>query len=606
MGYRNVFKPVKPIKRLNRLESFITFDTETYVTEDADGLFRFPFRLGVAHYYRLASDGRYTLRHRLFFDDPDEFVSFILDKAIGGKVIPVIAHNVGFDLRVLDLPRRLLERGWDVSLPHLNQRTFIMHAAHGKSKVVFLDTANWGVTSVAALGEEMGRPKMKIDFDTATDAELTDYCDNDVKIISEFVIDYAAFIHTHRLGGFRYTIGAQALAAYRHRFMSQPWYPHSFPPALALERDAYYGGRTECFFIGDAPEADYYNLDINSFYPYAMKTNKIPYRLVKYASSVAESTFSQMLREGYVIARVLIRTDENRYPYRISRRLVFPVGEFVTPLHDPELRIALQRGHVKHVYEASMYHADYIFSEYVDYLYEQRRIFIEAGMRSWGYVAKLLLNSLYGKFGQRGYEREVVGEADPEAVWRLVCADRVTDERYTETCWAGVVYRERRQGESCYSMPAISGAVTAYGRSLLAEYIFGLPAGCIYYCDTDSLIVDERGYDALRGHIHPSELGKLKLDSVSRDMTIHAPKDYRFGDQTKIKGVPNDAIQTKTGRWSYMQYEGFIGYLNGGGQGGVVARKIEKARRSSYTKGCVNADGTVEPLLITGPHRDDR
>lgn len=598
MAYRNLFRAVRPIQRLNRPESFIAFDTETYIQEGEDGVIHFPFRLGVAHYYRLSSNDEYTLRHRLFFEEENDFIDFVASKAGRGKVLPVVAHNVGFDIRVLDIPRRMMDAGWEISLPHMNQRTFMMYAGKGDRKIVFLDTANWGIMSVAALGEEMGHPKTEIDFDSASDDELSDYCNNDVEIISEFVKDYAEFIHNHRLGGFRYTIGAQALAAYRHRFMVHSWYPHAFPAALSLEREGYYGGRTECFFIGHPPGETFYYLDINSFYPSVMRESKIPYRLRSYAEKPTADTFHHMMDSSYVIAKVALETDRPDYPFRLSRRLVFPVGEFTTVLHDPELRRALQAGHVKYVFEAASYDSDYIFTEYVDTLYSLRVGFKEAGQRSWAYVAKLLLNSLYGKFGQRGYEREVVGDAEPNLVWRLVCANRVTDDRYIEVCWGGKVYREYRRGESCYSMPAISGSVTAYGRLKLLEYLTRVPRRSLYYCDTDSLIVNAEGYETLKPYISKNELGMLKIECVADDLVIYGAKDYKIAGVTKTKGVPATSTLTEEGKWEYMQYQGFVSYLNQGAQGGMIARMTQKERRTLYAKGIVTDDGTVVPLRL--------
>src|SRR5262249_7552443 len=154
-----------------------------------------------------------------------------------------------------------------------------------------------------------------------------------------------------------------------------------------------------------------------------------------------------------VIADVEIQTNANRYPLRYDGRLCFPVGRFRTVLPQPELQAALSAGDIVNVYAACVYDGANIFADYVDYFYDKRMMFEAEGNKAFSFMFKIMLNSLYGKFGQSGRVYETIGLAVsplPRS-WTEYDAVSKTTEHYRE--FAGIRQRLSETVESGESHP---------------------------------------------------------------------------------------------------------------------------------------------------------
>ena len=118
---------------------------------------------------------------------------------------------------------------------------------------------------------------------------------------------------------------------------------------MALERRAYFGGRSEAFRLGNIDGGPFYKLDINSMYPSVMVDAPVPLALKAVYSYVSKAELRAALRSSLVVADVEVQTEDPIYPRVIDGRLCFPVGRFTTSLCTPELRYALNRGHIARV-----------------------------------------------------------------------------------------------------------------------------------------------------------------------------------------------------------------------------------------------------------------
>jgi len=583
----------------------IFYDTETEIITDDNGIIHFPLRLGVARYIELNADTSVKKEDTCIFYDTESFIEFVLDKCKKKKRLYLFAHNAGFDIRVLDLHNHFNDRGFTSEPPIINNRVFIWDVKTSTNTLVFLDTANYGVISVDKLGSDMGYDKLDVDFNTVSDEELITYCKRDVEILEKFMYGFIVFLYDNNLGAFRSTIASQAFNTYRYRFMKIPPTIHTNEKALALERDSYYGGRVECRFIGDLNDGKYYYVDFNSMYPYVMLNLPVPHKFRGMTYKVSLNLLKMRVKTSYVIAKVLVKTDEPAYAIKLKGKLVFPIGTFKVILHQPDLKYALEQGHILYCYECSVYDARPIFSEYVDFFYHLKQLYTTKGNKSWRYITKLFLNSLYGKFGQRETTRKIVGESESDLIFRIPCSSEETEERYQYVMWFGVLFKEFRLGETAYSCPAIAASITSYARHRLWHYLKIAGLNNVYYMDTDSYIVNQSGYDNLTPHIDPSKLGYLAVEDTANNVRINGNKDYVFGDVVKHKGLPKTAIQLSDNLWEYTQFQGFITWMNNGAKPGMIAAKRTKRRLQTYNKGIVNMEnGTVSPLILTLNHLD--
>jgi hypothetical protein len=296
---------------------------------------------------------------------------------------------------------------------------------------------------------------------------------------------------------------------------------------------------------------------------------------------------------------VEIETDINAFGLYRDHKFIFPIGRFRTQLHHHELLFAIEHCKILKIHRVAAYQKNSIFNDYVEFFYSEKVRYTQEHNLPYRTIAKLFQNSLYGKFGQLKPHRDLISEEKSNDVWRLTCCNLDTMDTYQQLFWYGVLYHEYKKGETITSYPGLAGAITAIARIRLFEFIIKAGKENVFYTDTDSLIVNQSGYDNLIPFIDEYRLGFLKLEETSNILHIFGNKDYIFGDNVKTKGVPKKANKLDENRWSYMQFEGFISWLNKGAITVPSAKIIQKTRKSVYNKGVILDNGSVIPIELT-------
>ncbi len=408
-------------------------------------------------------------------------------------------------------------------------------------------------------------------------------------------------VHKWELGNFAYTLAAQSFAAFRHRFMETPIFIDDNEFALKLSRKGYVGARTECFKIGKINET-VYCLDINSQYPFVMANTPVPTRLITTRTRMTLDELTQLSEEFSVVSDVTLQVATPIYPKKIPGWTIFPVGKFRTVLNTPELQIALNRGEVVSIHRVAVYEKAVVFREYVNFFYGERMEAKVRGDETLAWLLKLFMNSLYGKFGQRGYNFEQLYKTTDESteVWNEWDADKKCMHRYRRI--AGVVEELQRESESRESFPAIAGHITSAARCLLLEFINTAGTENTFYCDTDSLFVNQRGFDNLSGRISENQLGWLKHEWTNDSVHIHGCKDYEVGERLTRKGVRGNAEKVANATFRQTSFRGFKGMIQAGDMDHMVIRQVTKHLTRVYSKGTVDREGLVHPLRF--PHPD--
>ena len=297
-----------------------------------------------------------------------------------------------------------------------------------------------------------------------------------------------------------------------------------------------------------------------------------------------------------MIADVEIVTDEPVYPQRYNKRLVFAIGSFRTSLQGVELQHALEHHRVKRCYRSAIYFKVPIFASYVDTMYGLRLEYSKAGNEPFVFLTKRLLNSLYGKFGQRGFLYEEIGECDPDDCWQMEVIIDGGSEPVTEFAFGGKVYIRKRTEEGYDSFPAIAGAVTTYGRMRLWELITAAGRENVFYVDTDSLIVNEAGQAGLQQFYAPDDLGGLHLEKIASKVIIFGLKDYAVEGRRRVKGLKSGAIKVGEQSFIELKWERFHSALAHGRMEDYRIRLSPKVMKLPYDKGTVTASGRVEPF----------
>lgn len=277
----------------------------------------------------------------------------------------------------------------------------------------------------------------------------------------------------------------------------------------------YYGGRVQPFVTGIF-KGDHKIYDINSAYPYAM-LNPHPYggvweRLSGYDNEpIVGMNFYKIIGESIGIL-----------PFRDENSLIFP--------NDKEYRTFYISGHELILYKKYTNKFEILevrnclsFTDFKEYIYKWYELKNQSPKGSTDYIfAKLMMNSLYGKFGanpDKYKEFEVIPndcvlahEADTGADFAGMLGDKAlmslplpdTKKRYYDV--------------------ATAASITGFVRAYLYESILKIQesGSQVLYCDTDSVIIKGNA-DALD---IGDELGQWDCEGEFDSVAIAGKKLY--------------------------------------------------------------------------------
>jgi hypothetical protein len=621
----------------------IFVDTEATITPTEPGVERHTLRMGYALYWHRRHGRGADTQEGVPFRTVEDFWALVERRLRPKHCLYLFAHNWNYDAGILGVSTWIKEQGWNV-LSYVNERppliiklrryvttrtdveeapedaprtlllvtpdgvrrvekaTVTQLARDGLAQVYHLrvlDSLNFFGQALSALGSVLGMEKGEIaDFRTATDEELAPYNERDTRILADMMVRYFEFIEQHDMGNFAPTLAGQAFNAFRHGFMREDIYIHDNEPVCTLERDAYHGGRTECFTIGVVREPLYY-LDVNSLYPSVMLTGRYPVRLVSHGEVMGLADVRRVLGQGYgIIADCLVDTPEPVYAkVDEGERLIFPVGSFWTALTTPEIEYGLAHQLIRQVQRWAIYEMAPIYHAYVKAFYQMRLDFRAAGNEPYAYIVKGLLNSLYGKTGQKGLVYENLGIAGEQTDGIWIHLDE-QGERHQRRIRLGQIQELVREQETRESFPAIAAHVTAEARMKMWALYTRAGLENVHYTDTDSLIVNRVGYERLLDQVDPSILGLLKLEEEAAEAIFRGPKDYTFGETTShIKGISKRARKVQHDLYEQDQFVSWDRIAARGEDGYIEVRRITKRLERRYRKGYVPPEGgRVAPI----------
>ena len=431
--------------------------------------------------------------------DVDSFLEWVQD----GPYNRIYFHNLAFDGDFI--LSRLLRDGWvwnqdellrecqfSTVISEMGQYYTITVLFPNGRKVVFADSLKKLPLSISALAATYGLAERKLEIDYDADrpegyeptTEEWRYLDHDI------IIGAKCVAHTLAEGNTKLTIGSDSLAAFKR--LTKGW-EEALP---VLDRDvddfvrgAYRGGWTflnERYARMVVCNGDVY--DNNSIYPWAMRTQELPYgqpirfegRPDPWRTFIVEITLTATIRPG-MLPCIQIKNNSR-----------FAATEYLTVIEEPVTLIVtnidLELWHKHYDLKVHEWHGGFyfrtrtgLFNSYIDH-YMAIKAASTGGARL---LAKLHLNSLYGKFATRPEVRSKRPILENGVIRLVECEPEVKDPVYTP----------------------VSVFVTAYARrkTITAAQAFG---DDFVYADTDSVHVLRSNQGELVEH--PSELGLWK------------------------------------------------------------------------------------------------
>jgi len=323
-----------------------------------------------------------------------------------------------------------------------------------------------------------------------------------------------------------YTVASTAVKAWRSTIKTNYFKPDRIDEFV---RTAYFGGLVA--LSSNKTFENVFTYDINSSYPYTMREFGVPYGTYAQAFHVVPDYPG--------VYRVLVQTPDDLVfpilPKRIKKGksdyIVWAQGVFETCVTNIELDFAVKNGYkILKVYEGVIWkEIVYPFGDFVD-LCERTR-WKHKGT-PFELVAKLMQNSVYGKFGSRTERTELfIPQSDAEHEGAFPWGS-------SEKLWI-----RDQHIESIQALPQWAVFITAQARLNLLEKIYELGVENVIYCDTDS-ITTTKTMD--KKHIGDA-YGKFKLEKTWRTFRAIAPKVY-VGELDNgnmlgaVKGIPKKKL----------------------------------------------------------------
>lgn len=585
--------------------NILIVDTESAITTDKSGTQFQTFRLGYA-IHLLKQENKWSERG-FVLKTVEDFWDLLDQFSYKKKKLYVFAHNMAYDYAILKLDSYISSRCLEIKMRVIDSVFMISACKESSGSLIFLSSTNYYKQSLKELGIIFGLSKMESpDFLNCSDEKLLPYCIRDTEVLCTIMKQHIAFVISNDLGSFKPTIAGQAMTAFRHRFMHHDLLVHDYYDILEMEKNSYRGGRCEVFKMGKFNDVTC--LDINSMYPYVMKTKDYPTKLIssEILTNVPLLNIERVISAGtFILAECSLNMKK---PVIACKRdkLLFPIGKIKQTITSPEIEYILNNpdcGKIVSFDKVVYYYKANIFSEYVDFFYALRQSSDNLAIKQ---MSKILLNGLYGKFGQHN---STIPELVTDEITRKVYLEFMTKNDTMEVIddISGKYVRigndiyciTKKDGEFARdSIPIIASAVTSYARMLLWELIQTAGSENVLYCDTDSLFVNKDGLANLKSYINPNELGKLKIEKSS-SCNIRGAKDYTFNGKIKLKGIKENA--TKISENTYIQQQFYTKnqrYRDGTPDGIVVVKQVVKKLSRNYDKGIVHRNGDVRPLVF--------
>lgn len=496
----------KPLKRGIKVFNNIGFDVETYGEENKFFMGTFSFK-----------DTNKTFINR------SEIKDYIINNKSKFKDSIVWCHNTSFDFLACFYDElknfKIIQRGSDFisCSSYIDDNKFNIYTDKRKYKINFYDTMNFFKGSLAEIGKFINylkfkspsfigeKPKTKEEWSLMKKYNIRD---------SEITRKFADFLQKNfnNIGcQLKPTIASTSMDLFKRKYLNQEFYMPKIED-IDIQKNAYYGGRTEIFNRGyNDEQINIY--DFNSIYPYVMKINTFPNP--NYMRRYLRIKYSQ-IRDYDGITNVNLYCPKTVFPILPVRneKLIFSQGYISGYYTNYEIRKAKEFGYkIISIKDGYIYLKNImLFDKFIDDLYNLRMKY-KSNNSSMELIPKILMNSNYGKYGMRLDNKTEIKHSS-----LLNKKESLESKRMGLSDYYRIDKKFNDNNKPQYINPIWSLYTTAYARMLLSEKISDIIDN-VFYIDTDSIFTTKILTNS-------KKLGDLKLEKTAKEYYIVKPKFY--------------------------------------------------------------------------------
>jgi len=406
--------------------------------------------------------------------------------------------------------------------------------------------------------------------------EAIKYCKLDCKCLHEILVEFNNLIYSiftvniHK----SLTLPSLAMRIYKSQFMPKNTIFKLNGKAEFDIRQSYTGGAVDVYVPHNRRNIDtffsklkvgliklfYY--DVNSLYPFVMANTAMPVgKPVAFEGDIRKIDpnaygffYCKITSPEYLEHPILqrrIKTSE-------GIRTIAGLGQWEGWIYSAEMDNAIKHKYQFEIIRGYEFKQGFIFREYVEKMYNLRMQYDKG--HPLNLIAKLLMNSLYGKFGMK-LEKTIVemfntsNDADNELLNNMLDTYGMTLQDFIKIDDKLLTVRnsilnpfgddsdDDLYHEGADVSVAIAAAVTAGGRMWMS-LLKNNPKINLFYSDTDSGVVDSPLPESIVGPM----LGQFKLEHVIKRAVFLAPKVYGLitdeGEEIiKVKGIKSEMLK---------------------------------------------------------------
>lgn len=573
----------------------ICLDTESLIAETAKGQTH-SFRCAVTSVDTLNRDNEtWTSAPVAVHDEPMSVWRLVTATAKAKHRTVLVAHNLGFDLRVADAFSCLPALGW--SLEHLSLApgsTWLTWRREGAS-LSMVDSMTWLPTSLANVGMAIGRAKRSLPQPEDAELNWVQRCVQDVEILRDAWLRIIRFLRDQDCGNWRPTGAGQSWSVWRHKHITHPIFAHDDLEMRTRERRAGWAGRAEAWRFGRQVDGPFTEWDFSCCYAQIARTHEVPTELVGELSNASLARVEKASASMRVLVECEVSTSVPTVPTSCEGRIVWPVGSFATSLWDCELSMALSHGAVVKPARAWVYRRAPALRQWAEWCLE--RVYAAPGevdpvVRA---VCKHWCRALIGRFGSRFGVWEAFGDGVGDGVGLYGFSDISSGSVGELLSVGGKSWVSMELRDHPLSAPQVMSWINAQARVDLWEAMNAAGLGSVLYVDTDSLIVDRDGDANLRQFGVPGLRPKARYQSLDILGTRRLIEDREL----KAAGVSKGARRLSSTSWSAESWDSLQSSLKSGSPDSVrvvprrVTFRVADGRRVRMT------DGSSRPYEIT-------
>lgn len=292
--------------------------------------------------------------------------------------------------------------------------------------------------------------------------------------------------------------------------------------------------------------------DVKSLYPSVMLQNAVPTGIPKYFEGNIMNILNLLSSNdydkpfGFFYCKI---TSPNKMyaPILQTKQKINNLTKSIAPLgtwkgwyFSEELYNAKKYGYEYTVEKGYLFDKKYLFNDYVTTLYKIKEENKKGSPLSL--IAKLLLNSLYGRFGMSpDDENHILTSQESAEYFELDDNYKILDIIDFKNGKELISYKKTDDINIFKNISiGIASAITSYGRIHMSQFKNDSSLGDLLYSDTDCIAISGKLPDKYLG----KKLGKMEIEKSYKKVIYIAPKVYiglNNDDQlkAKIKGVKN-------------------------------------------------------------------